>query len=676
MQNIIIGTAGHVDHGKTCLIKALSGIDTDRLKEEKKRGITIENGFANLPNDLGLHLGIIDVPGHEKFVKNMLAGIGGIDIVLLVISLEEGIKPQTIEHFEILKSLGIKKGIIVYTKLDSDVKVDFNNLQNQVKELIKGSFLENAKSISVSSYTGENIDLLKNLIFEQVKELGVRNNNKELTRLPIDRVFTMEGFGTVITGTLMEGRIDVGDELMVYPSKKIVKVRQIQSHNKVENSAFAGQRTAINLLNVKKEDLNRGDVLATKDSILVSDLIDCKLLMFKSASRPIKNGERVHFNYGSNQTEATIKLVVANDNVSNNQNLITNNILPMYCQFKFENAIPVKKGDKFIIRFMSPAETCGGGIILNVLSKKCKYNDENTLKHFKNLDTSNEKDIIKEILINSNIEFPTLDFLSKKMNMELLKTIQFINELEHENKICIICSKDNLNMINNINQETNNVLSQNSKYIFVISLDFYNEIKNYINDLLCKFHKDNPLSKGIKKEELKSILFKNYNKSNDNFLDNLIDYLIEKKVIKKLNDLISKYDFNVVIDDKKAKDINAIEKKYLNAGYEPPLTQDVVDDYAKGRAPSFKLEARQILVDLAKEGKLEKLSPEYYIHKTFYDKALEVTLKLFENNEKIQMRDVRDALKTSRKYAILLVDHFDQKRITKTVGDYRILLKK
>ena len=203
MQNIIIGTAGHVDHGKTFLIKARTGFDTDRLKEEKKRGITIENGFANLPNDLGLHLGIIDVPGHEKFVKNMLAGIGGIDLVLLVISLEEGIKPQTVEHFEIIKSLGIKKGIIVFTKLDSENKVDFNVLKDQVKDLVSGSNLENAKMICVSSLTGQNIDVLKEEIFAIVKEIGERNNNKELTRLPIDRVFTMEGFGTVITGTLM-----------------------------------------------------------------------------------------------------------------------------------------------------------------------------------------------------------------------------------------------------------------------------------------------------------------------------------------------------------------------------------------------------------------------------------------------------------------------------------------
>ncbi len=192
MQNIIIGTAGHVDHGKTFLIKALTGFDTDRLKEEKKRGITIENGFANLPNDLGYHLGIIDVPGHEKFVKNMLAGIGGIDIVLLVISLEEGIKPQTIEHFEIVKSLGIKNGIVVFTKLDSENKVDFSILQNQVKDLLKGSNFENSKMICVSSLTGQNIDLLKEEIFKIVKNIGQRNNNKELTRLPIDRVFTME----------------------------------------------------------------------------------------------------------------------------------------------------------------------------------------------------------------------------------------------------------------------------------------------------------------------------------------------------------------------------------------------------------------------------------------------------------------------------------------------------
>ena len=639
MQNIIIGTAGHVDHGKTCLIKALTGIDTDRLKEEKKRGITIENGFANLPNDLGYHIGIIDVPGHEKFVKNMLAGIGGIDLVLLVISLEEGIKPQTIEHFEILKTIGIKKGIVVYTKLDSDVKVDFENLKAQVKDLTKGSFLEGAKEIPVSAYTGQNIDLLKDLIFESVKDIGERNNSKELTRLPIDRVFTMEGFGTVITGTLMEGKIDTGDELMVYPSQKVVKARQIQSHGKVEPSAFAGQRTAINLLNVKKEELDRGDVLAAKSSIILSEIIDCKLMMFKTASRKLKNGERVLFNYGSNQVIASVK-TISNE----------------YIQLRFDNPVPVKRGDRYIIRFVSPTETCGGGIILNIDSKRYKIDDGTAIKHFESIDSSDEKIVLNEIINDGSVNFPTISFIVKKMNYSIKEAIGIIKKLGDEGEIVII------------NTNLDNTIDENS---IVISKKFFEGIKKYVEDILVKYHKENNLLKGMKKEELKSILFKRYSKVGDTVLEKLLNYLILKKIIKQMGDVIADVNFNVVIDDKVSGIISDIEKKYLELKYEPLDNQAMVDACLSDKFKD-KLKIRQMLVDLAKDGRLVKLSKDYYIHVDYYNKALEVVKKTIDASGQISMPELRTILSTSRKYAILIMDYLDQKRITELHGLYRV----
>ena len=299
MHNIIVGTSGHVDHGKTCLIKALSGFDTDRLKEEKKRGITIDLGFANLPNDAGLHIGIIDVPGHEKFVKNMLAGIGGIDLVLLVVALDEGVMPQTVEHFEIIKMLNIKRGIIVLTKSDLVDKEWQDIVEEDVKNLVKGSFLENAPIIRVSSYTSENIAKLNEMIINMVSDIGDRKNDPELFRLPIDRVFTMEGFGTVITGTLQEGSVSLGDEIMLYPKEKLLKIRGIQSHGQKEEKAFAGQRVALNLLNIRKEELERGDILAYKNSIVKTKLIDVWIELFATSTRELKYGDRVHLNYGS-----------------------------------------------------------------------------------------------------------------------------------------------------------------------------------------------------------------------------------------------------------------------------------------------------------------------------------------------------------------------------------------
>ena len=299
MHNIIVGTSGHVDHGKTTLIKALSGFDTDRLKEEKKRGITIDLGFANLPNDAGLHIGIIDVPGHEKFVKNMLAGIGGIDLVLLVVALDEGVMPQTVEHFEILKMLNIKRGIIVLTKCDIADEEWQDIVEEDVRTMVEGSFMESSPCIRVSAYTSENISKLNEMIINMVSDIRGRKNDEELFRLPVDRVFTMEGFGTVITGTLQEGCVSVGDEIMLYPKERLVKIRGIQSHGQKEEKAFAGQRVALNLLNIKKEDIERGDILAYKNSIIKTKRIDVYLELFESSKRELKSGDRVHLNYGS-----------------------------------------------------------------------------------------------------------------------------------------------------------------------------------------------------------------------------------------------------------------------------------------------------------------------------------------------------------------------------------------
>lgn len=648
MQNVIIGTAGHVDHGKTFLIKALTGTDTDRLKEEKKRGITIENGFAHLPNDLGINVGIIDVPGHEKFVRNMLSGIGGIDVVLLVISLEEGIKPQTIEHFEIVKSLGIKKGIIVYTKEDSENKVDFTSLQNQVKELTKGSNLENAESISVSSLTGKNINVLKQMILDLVKEIGERNINKELTRLPIDRVFTMEGFGTVITGTLMEGKIDTGDELMIYPYQKVVKVRQIQSFGKVEPSIFAGQRTAINLLNVKKEELIRGDVLATKDSILLSDIIDCKIKMFKSVNRKIKNGEKLFFNYGSRQIDTIAKVI--NDE---------------YIQFKFNTPVPVKRGDKYIVRFLSPQETCGGGVILNIESKRYKIDGDIALNHFKALDSNDDKLVLLEMINDASIDFPDLLFLSKKMNESKDTIIKYLKELYDKKDIVII---------NSIKAKAENKYYDINVNSTILSHKFFEGTKKYILDILNKFHKENPISKGMKKEELKGILFKRYTNVGDTAFEDLLNYMIENKILNQVEDLVSNAEFKVVLDDKKVKEINDIEKRYLDAKYDLPLTNDLVEDFAKGKPSQYKLQIRQMIVDLAKEGKIIKLSSEYYIHSSHYKNALTELNNFLDKNGQIKMGEFRDILETSRKFALLILEYTDLKKITKRVGDYRVKL--
>ena len=388
MQNVIVGTSGHVDHGKTCLIKALSGIDTDRLKEEQKRGITIELGFANLPNEEGLHIGIIDVPGHEKFVKNMLAGIGGIDLVLLVIALDEGVMPQTVEHFEILKMLHIRQGIIVFTKSDL-VEEDWAEMvEDDVTSLVEGSFLEHADRIRVSAYTGDNIDTLKQMILDKVRNVGMRRSEPELFRLPIDRVFTMEGFGTVITGTLLEGSCKAGEDIMVYPEERVIKNRGIQSHGTKEEAAYAGQRTAINLANVKKEELERGQVLAAPGTLTNSIFLDAKVSLFKTTDRQLKNGDRVHVNYGSAQAIAKVVLL-DRDAIGPGESA--------YVQLRFDDPIAVKRGDRFIIRFYSPVETFGGGVILDACPGKHKRNQEGLIRALEIRETGTDDEILELI---------------------------------------------------------------------------------------------------------------------------------------------------------------------------------------------------------------------------------------------------------------------------------------
>ena len=309
MKNIIVGTAGHVDHGKTCLIKALTGTDTDRLKEEKKRGITIENGFADMQCG-DYNISVIDVPGHEKFIKNMLAGIGGIDLVLLVVGLDEGVMPQTAEHLQILDMLNIHRGIIVFTKRDLVDDEEWVELvKDDAMSLVEGTFLEGAPSIEVSAFEGTHIEELKQLIVENIDDATLRDDSPELFRLPIDRVFTIGGFGTVITGTLIEGSVNAGDEIEVCPGGIPTRARNVQVHNETVETAFAGQRTAINLTGLKKEEVQRGQVLARKGSLEPSMMLDVRLELFSDIDRQVRNGSRVHLYCGSSEVLGKVILL-------------------------------------------------------------------------------------------------------------------------------------------------------------------------------------------------------------------------------------------------------------------------------------------------------------------------------------------------------------------------------
>lgn len=365
-RHIIIGTAGHIDHGKTWLVKALTGTDTDRLAEEKKRGITIENGFAFLKLPNGEEAGIIDVPGHEKFIKNMLAGAGGIHIAMLVIAADEGVMPQTREHLDILSLLGIRRGVVVITKGDLEWKP---GLREEIQMFVAGTFLEKAAVVVTSAVDGRGIEDLRRILWQMCLEetqggdYAQRNASVNSFRLPIDRVFSLKGFGTIVTGTLLDGALDMDSSAMLYPKAQLVKVRGIQVHGQNVSRAFPGQRVAVNLAGIGKEEISRGEILAAADSMESTMMADVKLRLLKSGHRSLKSGARVHLYHGA--AELICKVILLDREVMKTGE-------EAVVQLRMEQQTAMKAGDHFVIRFYSPVETIGGGVVENPNALKRK----------------------------------------------------------------------------------------------------------------------------------------------------------------------------------------------------------------------------------------------------------------------------------------------------------------
>ena len=633
MQNVIVGTAGHVDHGKTCLIKALTGTDTDRLKEEQKRGITIELGFANLIDTDGVHIGIIDVPGHEKFVKNMLAGIGGIDLVLLVIALDEGVMPQTVEHFEILKMLQIRQGIVVLTKSDT-VDSDWADMvEEDVRELIKGSFLEQAELIRVSSYTGENIDVLRQKIVTMAKQAGKRREEKELFRLPIDRVFTMEGFGTVVTGTLIEGMCEAGEEVMVYPQERLLKIRGVQSHGQKEEKACAGQRTAINLAGIKKEELSRGEVLAYPGSLVNSTMVDATLRLFDSTQRKLKNGDRVHLSYGSAQAIGKVILLDC-DVVEAGQEALV--------QLRFDDPICVKRNDKFIIRFYSPVETFGGGTVLNPAADKHKRGQEDVIESLKLKKTGTDMEILEQMVNEESRRFPEAEDLAAWMDLTVSEAEQMLDTLRNKKKIL------------HLNDGS------------FVGKAYWEKVSELANQVLAHFHRENPIVEGMDREELKSRLAERMHLKSGKKAEALIAELEKRKVITIQGSVVSVAGFIVSYSDEASQMMTDMENIYKKAGIEVPSTDELVGAYKDRK------QARQVLSELTKKGILVKAGTGVLMHKEHWDRALNILREHLAANPQITLGEFRDLLGTSRKYAVMLLETYDQMKITKKIGDVRV----
>ena len=636
MKNVIIGTAGHVDHGKTCLIKALTGMDTDRLKEEKKRGITIENGFADMLYG-DYNISIIDVPGHEKFVRNMLAGIGGIDLVLLIIGLDEGIMPQTAEHFDILKMLKIKRGIVVLTKDDLVEDEDWKALvEEDVKEFLSGSFMEDAPIIRVSSYTGKNIEELKKLIGEELEKLPERDILPDAFRLPVDRVFTIEGHGTVITGTLMEGSVAVGDEIEIYPEETPVKVRNVQVHGENTDRAYAGQRTAINLAGVKKSDVNRGDVLAAPGSLKNSLMVDAAVEMFEDTARTLLDGSRVHFYCGSSESLAKVVLMDREflDKGSHG-----------YAQLRLETPVAVKKGDRFIIRFYSPVESIGGGVVLDACPVKHKRNDKSVIADMKIKETGSLKDILAVEAKEAGQNLITLKTAAVRLSSPLADVTKAAEELEEEGVLHRMTGFDGA----------------------YIHRDYIERVKESAENILKAYHDENPLSVGMDREEFRSRLIRSLRIGEPKTAEAMISMLAGDGKLKISEVSVALADFDVKYTPEHLKMREEIIGTYKSAGYEMPKTEDVTAAFKDG------VSAGHIIEALCAEGILARISYQYCLNREKYNDAACIVKSEIASKGEITLAEFRDAIGVSRKFAVEILEHFDKVKLTKKVGDSRVL---
>lgn len=637
MNNVIIGTAGHIDHGKTTLIKALTGRNTDRLKEEQNRGISIELGFTFFDLPDGRKAGIIDVPGHEKFVKHMLAGVGGIDLVLLVIAADEGVMPQTREHLDILQLANVERGIIVFTKCDMVEEEWLQMVEEDVKEEMKGTFLEGAPIAPVSSTTGAGIKELIKLIEKMTKEVKQRNVHT-IYRLPIDRVFTITGFGKIITGTLISGKIEEGQKVMIYPRGIEGRARNLQVHDKDVNTAYAGQRVAVNLAGIKTEDISRGDVLAPPDAFIPTMMLDCTLMLLESAPRSLVNRDRVRLYIGTSEVLCRAILLDREELEPG---------ASCYVQFRLEERTVALRGDRVVIRSYSPVQTIGGGVVLEPNPPKRKRFKQEVIEELKVKEIGSPLDVVEKVISINSRKFPLISELMKLTgkNKEELRPI--LEKLLEAGKILAFVGG------------TENVY---------IHRGYYSDLIKKTCLLLDEFHKRFELRGGMSVEEFRRKLFGDVKGT---FVDKIIWAMEKEKVIKLHNNFISIYDFEIVLTDRQED----IKKELVHMLEEYGFSTPGMDEIVQLLKNFSEKEIFEVLDALVEMGEIIRLKDNILFLRKYFDKAVNHAIDYINQNEKLNLATFRDMLNTSRKYAMVLLEEMDRQKITKRLGDYRILYK-
>jgi selenocysteine-specific elongation factor len=633
LKQIILGTAGHIDHGKTALIKALTGINTDRLKEEKRRGITIELGFAFLDLPGGQRMGIVDVPGHEKFVKNMVAGATGIDIVAMVIAADEGVMPQTREHMEICSLLDIRHGLVVLTKTDLVDEEWLELVVEDIRDFVRGTFLEAAPIIPVSSVTGAGIPEFIKTLDELSAGLPGRPPSS-LFRLPVDRVFTMKGFGTVITGTLISGHVQVGDTVMLYPSGITSKVRGLQVHNQSVTKAEAGMRTAINFQGLEKAVVNRGDVLSNPGALKPSYMIDVSLSYLSSNKKPLKNRTRVRFHTGTSEVLGIVILLDREELLPGETAL---------AQMRADSPVTVTKDDHFVIRSYSPVRTVGGGNVLNPIPQKHKRSRPEVIEGLTGLMTHNPEEIISYHVRESGY---------RGVGYADLKIMTSLHEKQLQQIVQDLLSKRTIILADRENQT----------YIHQKSFDTF---KAETNEYLNGFHKANPLKTGMSKEELKS---KFPDVLGSRLFNLMLNQMIkDNTVVSEDNSVrMASYKVSLGVDQSDIRD--KILSAYRDNGLTPP--------YFKELKITFNIEAslaKDVIMLLMDQGLIVKAKEDLYFYADAVKDLQQRLVEFLKAHEEISTPEFKEMTGVSRKYLIPLIEYFDAQHVTIRIGDIRKL---
>jgi len=631
MKQIVIGTAGHIDHGKTTLITAITGIDCDRLKEEKERGITTELGFAHYKFGEDLLVGIVDVPGHEKFVRHMVAGAWGIDMVLLVVAADEGVMPQTREHLDICELLGLKRGIVAITKTDLVDEDMIELVKEDIEDFLAGRSLEGAPVIPVSSTTGENIPLLRDLIEGAAREIDERSR-EGIFRLPVDRVFTLKGFGTIVTGTCISGLLKVGDEIEIYPLGKLARVRNIQAYHEDVGEAIAGQRVALNIQGIEKNDIERGVVIGKPGTLFLAQRVDAMLKYLPLPLKPIKNNSVLRFHIATMQEEARLVLLDSDIIEPGEERFV---------QFVFSQPIVVLPGDGYILRGPYAIQTIGGGKILDVLPGRHKRQSEGLGSIYALLTHGSDTDKVEYHLLKAGHGGLKKELLGILLGKEEKKVDHTIQTLQDSKKALTVGK-------------------------IIVHMEKFTEYKKILLKLINDYYAKNPLKVGMSREELRMKLPQ---VEQQIFLAALEECIREGVVITEKDKVIVKGTKGAQGEDiERLKEM--ILKRLYQYGFTPPGLKELSGEIKKNEQ-----HLKDILEGLVFDGKVVKIKGDMYFHREIIEDLKKTVVDFLMKKKEMTPSDLKSILNLSRKYMIPLLEYLDEIKLTIRVGDKRVLRK-